>query len=662
MVDLTGKRIVMTGATGFIGRNVAADLLEQGAQVFALVRPESKQKDLLPVHENLHLVAGCLADVESSVVGIETADAFLHFAWGGVNREEIDSPVVQAANIAGSLACVRAAGRLGCQVFMDAGSRVEYGIQPDGQMSEDRACTPVNEYGKAKLEFYRQAMPLCTEQGMTYYHLRFFSVYGTGDHPWSIISTLVRDLPAGKTVSLSACRHRWNFMDIRDAARAVVELYRFSDDHKGECHVVNVASEDTRVLREFVEEIHGLCDGSGQLEFGTFVQAKEGALSICPTVDVLKSLTGDTWQEQITFAEGIRAMLGAECGRLPEVEMKKISVLIPCYNEEENVEPISQAVVKTLERDLPQYDYELVFIDNDSTDETRPILRRLCQKNPKIKAIFNAKNFGQFNSPYYGMLQVTGDCVIEMVADFQDPVELIPKYVAAWEEGYKIVIGIKTSSKESKIMYFLRSCYYKTIKKLSDVEQIEHFTGSGLYDREFIEVLRNLNDPTPFLRGIVAELGFKRKEIPYEQPQRRAGKTHNNFYRLYDAAMLSVTSYTKVGLRFATFIGAISAMISMIVALVYLVMKLIWWDRFPAGMAPMLIGMLFLGSVQIFFIGMLGEYILSINQRVMRRPLVVEEERINFGKQDKHKKSDKGDKPEKGEKDNKSKKKKKDKD
>ena len=180
-------------------------------------------------------------------------------------------------------------------------------------------------------------------------------------------------------------------------------------------------------------------------------------------------------------------------------------------------------------------------------------------------------------------------------------------------------------------MYWLRSCYYKLIKKLSDVEQIEHFTGSGLYDRDFIEVLRKLDDPTPFLRGIVAELGYHRKEIPYEQPKRRAGKTHNNFYRLYDAAMLSVTSYTKVGLRFATFLGGLSCGISLLVALVYLVMKLIWWDRFPAGMAPMLIGMLFLGSVQIFFIGMVGEYILSINQRVMRRPLVIEEERINFG-------------------------------
>ena len=315
--------------------------------------------------------------------------------------------------------------------------------------------------------------------------------------------------------------------------------------------------------------------------------------------------------------------------------MKKISVLIPCYNEAENVGPISRAVTEILEKEMPQYDYELVFIDNDSTDGTRDIIRGLCADNPRIKAILNARNFGQFNSPYYGMLQVTGDCVIEMVADFQDPVEMIPKYIHEWEKGYKIVIGIKTSSKENRLMYWLRSCYYKTIKKLSDVEQIEHFTGSGLYDREFIEVLRNLDDPTPFLRGIVAELGYRRKEIPYEQPRRRAGKTHNNLYRLYDAAMLSVTSYTKAGLRLATIFGSICAVVSMLIALVYLVMKLIWWDRFPAGMAPMLIGMLFLGSVQLFFIGFLGEYIMSINQRVMKRPLVIEEERINFNEEEK---------------------------
>ena len=309
---------------------------------------------------------------------------------------------------------------------------------------------------------------------------------------------------------------------------------------------------------------------------------------------------------------------------------KTISILIPCYNEEENVVPMSEAIVNLFETQLTNYNYELVFIDNDSHDKTRELLREICSKNPNIKAIFNAKNFGQFNSPYYGILQTTGDCTISMVCDFQDPIELIPQYIKEWENGYKIVIGIKTSSKESKIMYFLRSVYYKMIKKFSDVEQIEHFTGSGLYDRSFVEVLRNLKDPKPFMRGIVAELGFKRKEIPYEQPQRRAGKTHNNFYTLYDAAMLSITSYTKIGLRLATFMGCGVGFISMIVALVYLIMKLVMWNQFQAGMAPILIGMCFLGAVQLFFIGLIGEYILNINSRVMNRPLVVEEERLNF--------------------------------
>ena len=310
--------------------------------------------------------------------------------------------------------------------------------------------------------------------------------------------------------------------------------------------------------------------------------------------------------------------------------MKKVSILIPCYNEEDNVIPMSQAIVNLFTNELPQYDYELLFIDNDSSDNTRPLLRQICADNPKIKAIFNAKNFGQFNSPYYGILQTTGDCTISMVCDFQDPIELIPRYLKEWENGYKIVIGIKSSSKENPIMYHLRSFYYRIIKKFSDTEQIEHFTGSGLYDKEFVQVLRELKDPTPFLRGIVAELGYKRKEIEYEQPQRRAGKTHNNFMSLYDAAMLSFTSYTKIGLRLATFLGVGCGIISFIIGVFYLIAKLVWWNNFSAGIAPITIGMFFLGSVQLFFLGFLGEYIMSINQRVMNRPLVVEEERINF--------------------------------
>lgn len=313
--------------------------------------------------------------------------------------------------------------------------------------------------------------------------------------------------------------------------------------------------------------------------------------------------------------------------------MKKVSIMIPCFNEEENIEAITDAVVKQMEA-LPQYDYEVVCIDNCSTDGTRLLLRKICAGNPKVKAIFNVKNFGQFNSPYYGLCQTTGDCAISICADFQDPVEMIPEFLKYWEEGYQIVCGIKTSSRENRFMYWLRSVYYKLIRKFSEVEQIEHFTGFGLYDRSFLEVLRTLEDPTPFIRGIVAELGGKRKDIPYEQPKRRAGKTHNNWYTLYDAAMLSVTSYTKVGMRIAVFGGMIMAFISLLIGLVYLVMKLIYWDRFVAGQAPTVIIVSLMCSILLAFMGFLGEYISAINTRMMKRPLVVEEERINFDPQE----------------------------
>lgn len=311
---------------------------------------------------------------------------------------------------------------------------------------------------------------------------------------------------------------------------------------------------------------------------------------------------------------------------------KKISVMIPCYNETENVIPISEAVIDMFQKDLPEYDYEILFIDNASTDGTRDKLISLCEGNKKIKAIFNVTNFGQFNSPFHGMCQTTGDCTVTMCCDFQDPVELVPKFVAEWEKGHKIVSGIKTSSKEPGIIYLFRSIYYKMIKRMSSVKMIEHFTGFGLYDKTFIALLRELNDPIPFIRGIVAEYGegYNRTEIEYEQPKRRAGKTHNNFYTLYDAAMLSFTSYTKVGLRLATFVGFGSAFISFLIGLVYLVLKLIFWDFFSIGYAPIMIGVFVLGGIQLFFIGLIGEYILNINTRVINRPIVVEEKRLNF--------------------------------
>lgn len=310
--------------------------------------------------------------------------------------------------------------------------------------------------------------------------------------------------------------------------------------------------------------------------------------------------------------------------------MKKISILIPCFNEVENVTAMSEAIVDIFTKELNQYKYELIFIDNCSVDGTRDLIEYICGKNKNIKAIFNVTNFGQFNSPFYGMCQTTGDCTVTLCCDFQDPVELIPRFVKEWENGYRIVSAIKTASKENSIIYFLRSIYYKLIKNMSDVKMIDHFTGFGLYDKTFINLIKQLDDPIPYLRGIVAEYGFKRKNIEYEQAKRRAGKTSNNFYTLYDAAMLSITSYTKIGLRIATLLGFLSSGISLLIGIGYFVAKLLNWDSFEMGNAPLIIGMFVIGSIQLFFTGFLGEYVLNINTRVIKRPLVVEEKRINF--------------------------------
>lgn len=309
--------------------------------------------------------------------------------------------------------------------------------------------------------------------------------------------------------------------------------------------------------------------------------------------------------------------------------MKKISIMIPCWNEKENIRQITYAVKKELKKSLPEYDYEIVIIDNKSNDGTRDIIRTLCSEDSKVKAIFNMKNFGQFNSPYYGLTQCTGDCVIPICADFQDPVELIPLMVHKWEEGNKVITMIKTQSKENKLMYFLRGIYYSLIKKMSSIDQIKQFTGFGLYDQSFIEVMRELKDPTPFLRGIIAEYAPEHLEIEYTQPQRRAGKTHNNFFSLYDAAMLSFTSYTN-SLRIATFAGFIISGISFLLGIIYIVVKLLYWNTFSAGTAPIIIAMFFLGGVQLAVLGFLGEYVMSMNRRVINRPLVIVEEKINF--------------------------------
>jgi glycosyltransferase involved in cell wall biosynthesis len=310
------------------------------------------------------------------------------------------------------------------------------------------------------------------------------------------------------------------------------------------------------------------------------------------------------------------------------VTVKLISIVSPCFNEEDNIEELCSRV-KTVMEGLG-YDYEHILIDNASTDRTVSILKELAGKDQRVKVIINARNFGQVRSPYHALLQASGDAVVAMASDLQDPPEKIPDFIRRWEDGYRIVIGIKTRSQEAGLFYFLRTLYYRVLRNLSDVRLIDNFTGFGLYDRRVIEILRSFNDPYPYFRGLIADIGFDISEIEFTQPRRKRGISKNNFYTLYDVAMLGVTSYTKIPLRLATMLGFISAAISFLIGLVYLIYKLIDWRNFSLGLAPVIIGLFFLGSVQLFFLGIVGEYIGSIYTLAIRRPLVIEKERINF--------------------------------
>lgn len=312
------------------------------------------------------------------------------------------------------------------------------------------------------------------------------------------------------------------------------------------------------------------------------------------------------------------------------MDKKLISVVVPTYNEQENVVPLTDTLVKIFSEELPEYNYEIIFIDNHSKDNTKALIRQICSENPNVKAIFNARNFGQMRSPVYGFKQAYGDCVVRLNADFQDPPSLIPTFVREWEKGHKIVIGIKEKTEEGFFMAFVRRQYYKFLRKITDIGHIENFTGFGLFDKAFVDVVRNIHDPMPYFRGMVAEFGFEYKTILYQRPNRRAGKSKNHFYTLYDVAMIGITSYSKVMLRLASFLGFTIGGLSFLVALVYFILKLVHWDWFRSGIAPLVIGVFFLGGVQLFFIGLLGEYVLAINLRVLDRPLVVEEERLNF--------------------------------
>jgi len=308
--------------------------------------------------------------------------------------------------------------------------------------------------------------------------------------------------------------------------------------------------------------------------------------------------------------------------------MKLISIITPCFNEKENVQELYDRIRQVM-KELA-YDYEHIFIDNASTDNTVEILRGLAAQDKRVKVIINTRNFGHIRSPYHALLQASGDAVIGMASDLQDPPEKIPEFIRKWEEGYKVVIGVKTSSQESGLFYLLRSLYYRVLRSFSDVRLIDNFTGFGLYDRKVIEILREFHDPYPYFRGLIADIGFDIARIEFDQPRRKRGISKNNFYTLYDLAMLGVVSYTKVPLRLAAMFGFFSGAMSFLVGLVYLIYKLVDWRNFSLGLAPVVIGLFFLGSVQLFFLGIVGEYIGQIYTLSVRRPLVIEKERINF--------------------------------
>lgn len=309
--------------------------------------------------------------------------------------------------------------------------------------------------------------------------------------------------------------------------------------------------------------------------------------------------------------------------------MKKISIVTPCYNEEPNVEELYRQVKAQFDRLADRYSYEHIFIDNASTDGTVAVLKRLAEADKNVKIIVNAMNFGHIRSPFYALSQATGDAAMLMVADLQDPPELIPQFLDLWEQGHRVVIGVKNKSKENPLMYALRTAFYKVIKAVSETRQVENFTGFGLYDQTFVRLLASIDDPYPYLRGLVAEYGGDLGEVYYTQPRRMAGHTHNNFYTLYDMAMLGFVNHSKVPLRLASFLGFACSIVSLLIGFFYLVYKLFNWETFNAGMAPLIIGLFFFGSIQLFFLGIVGEYVGSILTQVRRRPLVIEKERVN---------------------------------
>lgn len=309
---------------------------------------------------------------------------------------------------------------------------------------------------------------------------------------------------------------------------------------------------------------------------------------------------------------------------------KMISIVTPCFNEEDNIIELYERVAAVMAEQ--PYDYEHICIDNCSTDGTVRKIKEIAAHDSRLKLIINARNFGHIRSPHHAILQSSGDACVWIASDLQDPPEMIAEFIKKWEEGYKTVLAVKPESEESSLMFFVRKAYYRLVTKISEVPLVQNATGAGLFDRAIIDILRSINDPYPYFRGLLCEIGFPIATVPFKQPRRTRGITKNNFYTLYDIAMLGITNHSKMPLRLMAMSGFLLAFLSLLVAMFFFIAKLVYWDSFQLGTAPILIGIFFFGAIQAFFIGVLGEYIGSIHTQVRNMPLVVEMERVNFEK------------------------------
>ncbi|KAI4453677.1 transketolase [Holotrichia oblita] len=581
------------------GEHLINKLVDKNYFIYAVIRQNSNKK--LDIQSaDLSLVKCDLEDISclNNLIK-EECHAFFHFSWNGTRGALRNDEALQENNYNYSMQAVEVAKKLNCKYFIGAGSQAEYGINFD-YIDENTIAKPNTAYGKYKLKFTANGSSLCEKYNINFIMPRFFSLYGPNDYDETVIQSNIKKMLKNETCQLTDCTQLWNFMHFSDAADAMI--YLMENTFTG---IYNFASPETFQLKEFINRLYSFTNSKSILKFGAIPQSVDKKVSLNPNIEKLLK-TG--FIHKIPFDE------------------------VPTFNEEENIRPLCEEIVREIKTNLQNYDYEIIFIDNKSEDKTREVLSSICSENKKIKAIFNAKNFGQFNSPYYGLQQATGDCVILLCADFQDPIEMISIFVREWEKGFKIVAGVKSKSKENKAIRFARSIYYNMIKRMSRVLQIRHFTGFGLYDKSFIKVLQNLDDSIPYLRGIVAELGFDIKIVKYQQQKRKFGRTSNNLASLYDAAMLGITTYTTRLPRFATIFGAIFSFITFLSTIALILLSILTGLDM---MYPLFSGIAFLIFLNMFFIGILGEYIIYINKRLIKRPLVIEEKRLNFEEENK---------------------------